>query len=407
MDFITTTYFFYMFLSLYFLSFFILLYLRHKYDVNATPKITTEYSISVLIPAHNEEESIQGTVEAILKSNYKWLKEIFIINDGSTDKTRDIAKMLEKRYRIVKLIDKKNSGKADSLNYALKLTKGELIAVVDADSYPEYNAIEKMIGYFDKPSVGAVTAQILVKNRNILLEKMQAMEYKVIAFTRKLLGFVDAIYVTPGPLAVYRRSVLEKIGGFDTNNLTEDIEITWRILSHGFKIEMALPAIVYTVAPSNWKHWYNQRIRWNIGGVQTIMKYKHLFLRKGILGFFILPFFTFSLLLGLIGLSILAYRFIRTFLLHYLATKYSINAQVALLTFEDISLQPSILNFFGIMLFILGFFFTLFCLSMLKERAFKKEQPIIILIYLVMYLTIYPFVMIISLYRILQKKYYW
>ena len=79
----------------------------------------------------------------------------------------------------------------------------------------------------------------------------------------------------------------DDVGRFDESNLTEDIEITWNFLSKGYKIEMSIPSRVYTVAPGKFKTWYSQRIRWNVGGIQTISKYKKTFAKKGILGSFV------------------------------------------------------------------------------------------------------------------------
>ncbi|PIN96714.1 hypothetical protein COU56_00075, partial [Candidatus Pacearchaeota archaeon CG10_big_fil_rev_8_21_14_0_10_31_9] len=249
------------------------------------PKLTKSYRVSVLIPAYNEEDSIGGTVKSILDLDYKNIIEIIIINDGSKDKTKEIALSLEKKYDNVILFDKVNSGKADSLNQAIKIAKGELIVVVDADSYPSKDSFQKMIGFFDDLKVGAVTTRIFVREPKTFIQKLQSIEYRVIAFSRKLLGFLDAIYVTPGPLAIYRKSALEKIGGFDPKNITEDIEVTWHLTFEGYKVKMSLDPYVTTVSPNKFKAWFKQRIRWNIGGMQTISKYKKYFFRKGMLGF--------------------------------------------------------------------------------------------------------------------------
>ena len=267
-----------------------------------------------MIPAFNEEDSIRGTVESVLKSDYKNLIEVIIINDGSKDNTLKIALELREKFSNVKVLNKENSGKADSLNQGIKFAKGELIAVVDADSYPDEHAISSMAGFFNDEKVGAVTTRILVKTKDNFLRKMQAIEYKVIAFTRKLLDFLDSIYVTPGPMALYRKSALEKIHGFDKRNMTEDIEATWHLIHDGYDVRMSFIAKSATVAPDTLKKWYKQRIRWNIGGYQTILKYKNCFFRKGMLGFFILPFFSVSLVLGVFGLGILFYRLFRRFL---------------------------------------------------------------------------------------------
>ncbi|MEK6882151.1 MAG: glycosyltransferase [Nanoarchaeota archaeon] len=406
-EFITVVYFIYMFISLYFLFLFTLTFLQNKKEIFEIPEIKKNFSLSVLIPAYNEEDSIRGTVESVLNSDYKDIIEIIIINDGSNDKTLKIAKELEKRYRKVRVLDKKNSGKADSLNQAIKIAKGELIAVVDADSYPEKHSISSMVGFFHEKNVGAVTTRVLVKNKDSFIRVLQGVEYKLIAFTRKLLGFLDAIYVTPGPLALYKKSALEHIDGFDTKNMTEDIEATWHLVSEGYKIRMSFASRVFTVAPNTFKKWFKQRIRWNIGGIQTILKYKHLFFRKGMLGRFILPFFSISLLLGIFGIGIFSYRIFRRFAVSYLSTKGSIASETAILTLQDINLNPSVLNFFGVVLFVLGLLFLFFALKMVNMKTNEKERFFSVIFYSIIYITAYPFILIASLYKFMRGKYSW
>src|SRR3989344_4012016 len=402
-EFITWIYLFYMFIALYFLILFTLTFIQNRKEMFDYPKLTKDYSVSVLIPAYNEEDSIEGTVKSILDLDYKNVEEIIIINDGSKDKTKEIASMLEKKYGKVILFDKTNSGKADSLNQAIKLAKGELIAVFEADSYPSQDSFKKMVGFFNDVKVGAVTTRIFVREPKTFIQKLQSIEYRVIAFSRKLLGFLDAIYVTPGPLAIYRKNALEKVGGFDTNNLTEDIEITWHLTFEGYKVKMSLEPYVTTVSPNKFKQWFKQRLRWNIGGMQTISKYKKYFFKKGMLGFFILPFFTFSLLLGVLGLGIFIYRILRRLIVSYLSTKYSIESEVAIITLQEINFNPSILNFFGLILMILGAVFLLFALFYVNKSLSKKDAPFVpVIFYSIVYMTLYPIILITSLCKFLK-----
>ena len=404
---LVVVYLVYMFIALYFLILFVLTFIQNRKEIFSDPKTKKKYSVSVLVPAFNEQESIKGTVESVLKSDYKYLKEIIIINDGSTDSTLKIARQLEKKYSKVKVFNKKNSGKADSLNKALKIAKGELIAIVDADSYPDPNALSSMVGYFNDEKTGAVTTRILVRNRNNFIRKMQAVEYKIIAFTRKLLGFLDSIYVTPGPMALYNKSVLTKIKGFDRKNMTEDIEITWRLIHEGYKIKMSFLSKASSVAPDTLGKWFKQRIRWNIGGFQTILKYKHCFFRKGMLGLFILPFFSISLVLGTFGLGLFIYRISTRFFSAYLSTRYSVAAQTAVFVLEDISFNPSVLNFLGVVLFIFGLAFIFFALKFVNRHTAEKESFFSVVFYSLVYILLRPLVLIVSLYKFSTGKYSW
>jgi len=362
--------------------------------------------VSVLIPAWNEEGTIEETIEAIFNIDYP-IKEIIVINDGSTDKTKGIVQRLQEKYSRLKLINKENTGKGDSLNVGIEKAEGEIIAVIDADSYPAKDSFKKLVGFFEDNEVGAVTCIIIPRNAKRFFEKLQGIEYQVIAFTRKLLGYVDAIYVVPGPLALYRKSALEKINGFDPKNITEDIEIIWHLTKAGYKRKMCLSTYVTTTVPNKLREWYTQRRRWNIGGLQCISKYKKYFFKKGMLGGFILPFFTLQLFLGLLGLGVFVYLITTKFLKNYLFAKYSIQLGTALLTMNDLHMTASFLNYLGIILFVAGFVFTLIVLSMMKTSLLKGHSIFNLLFFLIVYLSIYPFILIGSIYNFIKKNYKW
>lgn len=408
-DIITGVFLFYMFLSLYFLNLFLLAFTLNKGKFFDCPKPEKVRELSIIIPCFNEEKSISDTIKSVLKSDYEGLKKIIVVDDCSTDNSYRVIKNLEKKYsKVIAVQTPKNTGNAGGAkNYGIKFADTELIGFVDADSYPSKDAISKMVGFFDEEKTGVVTTNVMVRNPRNLMQRMQRIEYKIISFSRKILEFLDAIYVTPGPLAIYRGSILKEINGFDTRNMTEDIEITWRIISKGYKVKMAFDSYATTDSPDTIKKWFKQRIRWNIGGTQTILKYRKNFFRGGILGHFILPLFFFSLILGVVGISFFIYRFALKIFSYYLTTRYSYQAQVAIIVFEDINLSPSLLHFFGIFLFILGMYFVLLSLSTLNKKMGEKENPFAIIFYSLIYITLNPIVLIISIYKFLRGNYSW
>jgi len=397
----------YMFIGLYMTSFFLILYFKNRRTLFNTPKPDRHYDVSVLIPAYNEQDTIEGTVKAVLSSKYP-LKEVIVINDGSRDRTKEIVQELMKKHPKLKLLDKPNSGKANSVNQGFEMAKSELVVVVDADGYPANEAIGNMVGYFNDNKMAAVTALITPKNRSRFIEKLQTYEYPIISWTRKLLGYVDGIYVNPGAMSMYRREAILKVGGFDPANMTEDIEMTWKLAYNDYHRGVSLTAKDKTEVPSTLGKWWKQRVRWNLGGLQTIMKYKSLFLKKGMLGCFILPFFVISLLLGLVGLSIFTYLATRRLASTFLTTSYSIYANVSPVALSELSITPTVLNFFGVALFALGLFFTYFGIMSVGEgEILKKRNLFNLLFYLIVYLTIYPTIMITSVYKYIKGDIGW
>ncbi len=410
MEFLTGLYLTYTFISFYFLTMYILVYVQNRkqiYEVIEPDKIR---SLSMVIPCFNEEKSISKNIEAFLASNYKGLKKLIIVDDCSTDNSYEIIKQYAKKYpRVMALRTPKNTGcAAGAKNFGIEYVKTELIGFSDADSLPNKNAISKMVGFFNDSKVGGVTSRVFVNSPKNYLTRAQSIEYKIIAFTRKLLGFLDSIYVTNGPLSIYRKKAFDQTGGFDENNMTEDIELTWRLVSKGWKIHMSIPAIVRSFVPTTVKTWFHQRIRWNVGGLQTVAKYRKKFFQCGMLGLFIMPFFMLSWFLGITGLFFLVYRFIKYIMMKFLVAKYSVAAQVALVSMNDFNLNPSILFIFGITLLVLGLIYTTTALFHSKEKGLiTGHSARDIFIYSFFYLLMYPPLLIVSFYKYLRGYNTW
>ena len=363
--------------------------------------------ISVLIPAFNEEKSIAETISAIKKIDYpEHLKEIIAIDDKSTDYTLEILR----KINGIKVIAKdKNTRKADTLNVGIKEATGEIIAVTDADSFPEPDTFKKMIGYFDDLKVGGVTSTILVKDPKNLLEKFQAIEYYLIAWGRKILDNLDSVYVTPGPLSMYRKKVLEEVGGFDTNNITEDIEIAWKLLKHDYKNRMCLSAKVYTNAPSKLRKWWRQRVRWDIGGLQTMYKYKTSLFKKSqnMFGLFITPRFLISHILSLTGFFVFlyfAYSHLEEFILKNF---YSIATETSLFEVNALNFTPSVFTFFILFLFVITFYYTIIGLRTINKAKLGTRGSFRLVFYMLFYLALYPLVLLHSIYLIATGNIRW
>lgn len=410
MGFIDSVYLLYTFVGLYMIVLMFFVYFPNRKKMFKYPLGKPE-PVSVIVPCYNAAHNIGKTIDALLNLDYpKNMIEIIVVDDASTDNSKEVIQSYVDKHKNVRgIFRKENFGMASGpTNQGIRAAEHEYILVTDDDSSPEKDALKKMIGFLQKDkTVGAVTPTILVKNPKKFIEKLQAIEYIMISFSRKLLDFVDSIYVTPGPFALYKKKVLLEVGLFDEKNMTQDIEIVWRLLSHGYKARMVLGARTYVDSPKDIKSWWRQRIRWNIGGAQTMFKYKRWIFRENMLGRFILPFFSISLFIGLFGLGMLVYLLSRRFIYSYLSAKYSATAETAIIVLSDLSLNPSILNFFGIVLFIIGLFYTLFGIYTMSELRKEHMGFYSMTIYLTIYLSIYPINLIHSLIKMARKNYSW
>jgi len=404
LEFLTYIYLFFILVSLYLGSLFLILYYKNKESLQEDRPTTVFPTISVLVPAYNEEDTIAHTITAILGQDYPKDKlEIIAINDGSKDNT---LKEMKKFGSKITVLDKKNSGKADSLNEGLKIAKGELFAVIDADSYPGKNAITSMVAFFEEEGVSAVTSTILVKNRKKILEYMQSVEYAVIAWGRKLLQYLEGIYVTPGPLSIYKRKQFISYGGFDSENLTEDIEATWKILSHNNKVRIDLRSKVYTTVPSKISVWWKQRLRWNLGGFQTMWKYRSTFFnpKHGMMGLFVVPFFMSQFVLSLFGFGVFTYVLSKKVINTYLVSKYALAAESNFLTLSALNLNPNVFAVFAMVLLVMGVLYLIYSQLVVENSRIGVKQYHKFAIYMLVYLTLYPLIYIHSLWRLIITK---
>ncbi len=395
------------YLSLFFSFLFLIIFAKNRNKMHKSPIVFSLPSVSILIPAYNEENTIGNTLKCVKRMHYPKDKlEIIVIDDGSKDKTYEIAK----RFPGIRVLRKKNEGrKAFALNYGLKHATGDLIACMDADSMPQPNALMHAVSYFAEEGVGAVTTSIFVKKPKNFLGLLQKIEYAMIVWTRKLLEYVESIYVTPGPLSVYRKDALVKLNGFDQNNLTEDIEIAWRILKAGYKIRMSTKSIVYTHTPHNFGEWWHQRLRWNIGGLQTMNKYRSGFFKRnyGTLGTFVIPFFALSFVISILGFGIFIYL-IANWLYKFISfSTLAYSAGVNPLRHFELFYLPDIFTFFGILILVLSLIGVSIGLRTAKKNIKGMNGFVGLLIYISLYISIFPIILIHSFLRMAKRQTKW
>jgi poly-beta-1,6 N-acetyl-D-glucosamine synthase len=323
---------------LYMGVFFLLAFLEKQPD--EIPVLEKWPSVSVVIPAWNRGESLRTCLEHVTRMNYPGKWDITVVNDGSTDETRDILNEFKGKIKVIH--NSTNMGKANSLNKGIASTKGEFIAAIDGDSFPNADTLKKMIPHFYRDEkIGAVTTIVRVHNRHKWLARIQEVEYFLeFGLKNSALHTLDSLYVTPGPFSMYRRAAFEKAGGYDPHNITEDMEITFHLHQLGYRIVLEPHAQVFTDVPSTLKALFRQRQRWARGGWQTIFKYrKELFSKKK---FFFRVFFPLRVVLdtGAIFFLMLAARMFSEYALDMSRTLSSYSS----IAFETIVLPPLYLN---------------------------------------------------------------
>jgi cellulose synthase/poly-beta-1,6-N-acetylglucosamine synthase-like glycosyltransferase len=237
-------------------------------------------SLTVVIPAYQEEDCIRETMESVLRADYPHDKlQLIVVNDGSTDRTETLAQAVAREHpdRDIAVLTQKNGGKGSALNAGLKLAKGEFFATMDSDSSVYPDAPKKLLSYFVSDDIAAAVPAMRVRQPRTFLQKLQWYEYNVNMFYKELMGRVDALHVIPGPFPVYRTAVLRKVKGFATkHNLTEDLEMTLRLQSKHYRIIQAMDAFVETLTPATFKSFYAQRNRWFKGALLNAVAYRKL-----------------------------------------------------------------------------------------------------------------------------------
>ena len=231
-------------------------------------------TVSILIPARNEGLVIGDTLRAMTALNYPRDKlEVLLLDDGSTDDTFQRAEEVAREFPFIKVVEVKGGGKGKSyvLNYGLKMAKGEVIAVYDADNRPEPDALIRLVSMLSDETP-AVTGKVrtINWNRNVLTRFicMEYLYFQLAGQAGKSMLYKTA--VLPGTNFVIKRDVLEELGGWDEKALAEDLEMSFRILAGGRRIAYNPLAVTWEQEPESWRVWFRQRTRWAAGNVYTV-----------------------------------------------------------------------------------------------------------------------------------------
>ncbi|MCX6815960.1 MAG: glycosyltransferase family 2 protein [Candidatus Aenigmarchaeota archaeon] len=217
--------------------------------------------VSVIIPTKNEENVIEKTLKKIKNSDYPGRMEIIVVDANSTDRTAKIAR----RYGRV-IVERKPKGKPHALNLAMRKARGEIIYIIDADSWVEKDTIKNLILQMD--GYKAVTGINLPENKNSFVTRFGRLENALLIDTDLFLYSLLKTAIVPGRNYAVYKNVLKKIGGFK-NVLTEDLNISIRLYKAGYNVKL-VPAKCYEQVPDRFRWYLKQQKRWSMGSINEI-----------------------------------------------------------------------------------------------------------------------------------------
>ena len=230
--------------------------------------------VSIIVPAFNEHVNAVSSLQNLLRCDYPYFDIIFV-DDGSSDNTYEVVRQAFENHPKVKVFTKPNGGKSSALNFGIAQTNAGYVVCIDADTKLMPDAVSALMKNFANEQVGAVAGIVKVGNEVNMLTKWQSIEYTISQnFDRKGFAYVNAITVVPGAIGAFKKEVLEIAGGFTTDTLAEDCDITIRILKAGYIVANEPEAFAYTEAPESLKQFFKQRRRWTFGVMQTFWKHK-------------------------------------------------------------------------------------------------------------------------------------
>ncbi|GHH80226.1 bi-functional transferase/deacetylase [Streptomyces sulfonofaciens] len=235
--------------------------------------------VTVLVPAYNEEAGIESTVRSLLASTHYDL-QVIVIDDGSTDRTADLATWIDDPRLMV--VRQPNAGKAAALNTGLSLAAHEIVVMVDADTVFEPDTVHRLVQPLAHPAVGAVSGNTKVGNRRGLLGRWQHLEY-VFGFNldRRMFEVLECMPTVPGAIGAFRRDALMGVGGVSGDTLAEDTDLTMALWRAGWRVVYEESAIAWTEVPGSLRQLWRQRYRWCFGTLQSMWKHRRAVLELG------------------------------------------------------------------------------------------------------------------------------
>ena len=248
--------------------------------------------LSIIIAAYNEAKVIQATLRSVVDTDYPGMIEVVVVDDGSTDET--VAEVKKSAFTDVRirLVQQPNRGKSSALRTGLANSRSEILVFLDADTHFDRSTLTQLVQPMIDPKVGAVSGHAKVGNLRTFIARCQSLEY-ICGFNldRRAYAVWNCITVAPGAVSALRRAAIIDAGGFSTDTLAEDTDLTLSLHKQGYRIDYAPNAVGWTEAPESFRTLAKQRFRWAFGTLQCLWKHRDLVFNPQYkaLGWFSLP----------------------------------------------------------------------------------------------------------------------
>jgi cellulose synthase/poly-beta-1,6-N-acetylglucosamine synthase-like glycosyltransferase len=243
---------------------------------------TPRPTLSVIVPAHNEELVIERCLDSVRCNTYRKV-EVIVHNDRSSDATARIVRAYKKKYPHfnLRLVSRRRQvGKAGGMNYCIKHhASGELIMSLDADCVLRRDAIKKAVDYFATENIVGVAANVRLLEKRTILGILQRFEHLIGYRSKKFYTVTNSEFIVGGVGSVYRRSIIEAVGYYDTDTTTEDIGLSMKIVALGnreHRLVYAADVVATTEGAHSFQALLKQRYRWKMGSLQNLVKHAGL-----------------------------------------------------------------------------------------------------------------------------------
>lgn len=235
--------------------------------------------VTLLIAAYNEEESIERTLTSVSRLDYPGRITTIVIDDGSTDRTREIVEAIATDGADVRLLRAEHGGKAAALSVGLAEVTTEFVVTIDADTWMHAGSLKRLMSRFvsDPANTAAVAGCVLVRNsRDNLISRMEEWDYFLaIASVKRQQALYQGTLVAQGAFSAYRTGAVREVDGWPSV-IGEDIVLTWALIEAGYRIGFESTAVAFTDVPVTLASFARQRKRWARGMIEGLRTYGHI-----------------------------------------------------------------------------------------------------------------------------------